>query len=445
MKEVQDDHWIDKMKELLESYTPEDAPGDWLQVKRRLAGNRSWFERLVFFIRKRWIMAVIFGTGLLTGFFLFYPGKNEMGRTENPDIQASDQRESIHPVPNPDRPITILNTETLDRVKQSPISGRLKDPRQIKVGSGIELIPDLNAEAKHKIDLNTGLDPGGKIPEILKSDNITDLIQSVQLAQQKNADIQIITPDFLPSARSQSPPDSVTAPGPGDTSGNNGDDKPARKPRKPFDISKITLKGDPWKMGLGYEYLALIQPDTGKGFFRGVNISFNNEVAKRLWLGTGLTIGRTGLTEITKTLVVDRSKVDSLGFYQMRDSTVSEQRWQNHLALPVSVTYDLFRNSRFAVPFRAGITFGWVTNQKFINRYDTMTYSGKQFFPGGFIGFVTADLSLGYEVCYFSGLSATLAVDYRRVLLGPKSYGFGQNFIGGKIVLNFDFDKGKWR
>jgi hypothetical protein len=207
----------------------------------------------------------------------------------------------------------------------------------------------------------------------------------------------------------------------------------------------LILSGDPWKAGIGYEYLAMINPDTCKGFSRGFRINFDKQVANNFWFGSGLIIGRTELSRIMTYWVRDWSKPDSLGTTYLRDSSISYQRWQNQIAIPVRATFDLVKTRNFALPITAGVTFGWGYSQNKIFKNDGYTISSSGGSTNGFTGFITGDFSLGYEIFYFRGLSAILSAEYRRMIAGQKSFGYRQNFIGGKILLNFDFDRRKWK
>jgi hypothetical protein len=215
-------------------------------------------------------------------------------------------------------------------------------------------------------------------------------------------------------------------------------------PPERFHLRNITLHGDPWKAGIGYEYLSIIQPDTGKGSYRGFNIRLSKKVSNRLWFGTGLTIGKIDLIEVSKNWVQDWTRTDSLGTIYLRDSTTSEHRWQNHLAIPLTLIFDLYRNRRIALPLQAGTTIGLVYGRGHADMYDGRGIGSQGGFPNTFTYFITADLSFGYEMFYYRNFSATLSAEYRRVLTGRNSFGFGENFIGVRVLINLDFDERKW-
>jgi hypothetical protein len=191
------------------------------------------------------------------------------------------------------------------------------------------------------------------------------------------------------------------------------------------------------RAGGGYEYLMLAQPDTGRGTFRGLNLHQDFAVAKKIWLGTGIAIGRTDLSEFTRVRIIDRSIVDSLGFFLARDSIVSEHRWQNHLAVPFRATLDLAGGTYSSIQLSLGTTLGIVYNKGSINQYDQVTRISKHSSPHGFTGFITADLGLGYQVFQLERLSVMLSAEGRYVVAGHKSYGFGNAFVGGKALVNF--------
>ena len=193
----------------------------------------------------------------------------------------------------------------------------------------------------------------------------------------------------------------------------------------------------PRRAGGGYEYLMLAQPDSGRGTLRGLNLYQDFAVAKKIWLGTGIIAGRTDLSEFTKVRIIDRSIVDSLGFFLARDSIVSEHRWQNHLAVPFRATVDLAGGTHWSIQLSVGTTLGMVYNKGSINQYDQVTHISKHSSPDGFTGFITADLGVGYQVFQLERLSVTLSAEGRYVIAGHKSYGFRNAFIGGKALVNF--------
>ncbi|MFO7615720.1 MAG: hypothetical protein R6V75_00540 [Bacteroidales bacterium] len=192
-----------------------------------------------------------------------------------------------------------------------------------------------------------------------------------------------------------------------------------------------------WKTGVGYEYLLIIQPDTGRGTFRGLHFNLDRAVARKIWIGSGLVAGRTDLGEFTKVRIIDHSIVDSLGFFLMRDSIVSEHRWQNHLALPLRMTVDLARGTLWSIPLSLGTTIGVVYNKGSINQYGDITRIARQSSPDGFTGFITADLGLGYQVFQLERLSVMLSAEARYVIAGRKSFGYRHPFVGGKALVNF--------
>jgi hypothetical protein len=435
MKEVQDDRWIGKVKDLLEEYTPADAPGDWKQVKRKLNRNQHWFAWLLMFLRRPWMFTIMFGAGILTGYFLFFhadtatviPAANIMdisnGPIEKPLGKPGSRTtlpDAIQPVSKPDQtPVSESAAYTFIKASKNTQATE-KDVTSLNITGGV-LVPILTgiADTIHPDQVNR---------------RIADVSPAIQAATG-----QPVTPAWSTPVTTH---DTLPQPVASDAIQNN---RPVKKPRKPFDLPALSLKGDPWKVGLGYEYLAMIQPDTGKGYFRGLMIKFDKQIAPKLWLGTGLFMGKTGRERIAKYLVKDVSKPDTASILYMRDSSVSYRKWQNHLAIPVSMTYDLVRNRNFALPVSGGATFGFAYHPGYSFSNDGYTVGNYGGSTNGFTGFITLDLSVGYEVFYLRGLSATLAAEYRCMIAGPKSYGFGENFIGGKIVLNLDFDRGKWK
>ena len=90
MKDELDDRWIGKMKELLEDYSPSDAPVDWKIVKRGLNRNRSWSAWLLMFLRRRGVYAFLLGTGIFIGFLLFNPSdKLPIGQESTDAFESS--------------------------------------------------------------------------------------------------------------------------------------------------------------------------------------------------------------------------------------------------------------------------------------------------------------------------------------------------------------------
>lgn len=99
MKEVQDDQWVGKIKELLEDYTPADEAGDWKQVRQKLNRSLPWGTRLQMFFRIPWMLALIFGTGILVGYLLF----------NSPDKALVNQTTSVEE--NPAAPSIVKSSE----------------------------------------------------------------------------------------------------------------------------------------------------------------------------------------------------------------------------------------------------------------------------------------------------------------------------------------------
>ncbi|MFH0761278.1 MAG: hypothetical protein V2A67_07215 [Bacteroidota bacterium] len=199
------------------------------------------------------------------------------------------------------------------------------------------------------------------------------------------------------------------------------------------------IKATPWKVRAGYEYLLMLQPDTCRGHFRELDICFDRKVAPGLWFGTGFSAGRVELDEYAKYWVTNWKIYDSLGIRSLRDSMTFEQRWQKHIAVPFRITYNLFRNQEFALPVNFDVMFGGIVNQGHYYEYDHTGQGGYGQKLDGFTGFITLGMGLGYEFFYHGILSATLSADYRHMIAGPKSFGYGQDFIGGRILINLDF------
>jgi len=416
MKEEQDDRWIGKMKELLEDYSPSDAPNNWKQVKRKMNRNLSWGTRLLMFFRRPWTYAIIFGAGILVGYLIF---------------TSHDKR-------------TISQTYVL---KEDTAAQSLVKPSNVKKeaatnSSGVKI--DTGNE---KTSLNQVIE---KSNTNLTVKRITQLQTDSSITNTRPADPSFpITLAVIPVTKKQSySRDRVSV---GDTvrplaaTGLSQPTNPDKKQRKPLDLSALTIKGDPWKVGIGYEYLYKIKPDTGQTVFHGLTVRFAKQVTPKLWAGSGLTFGKTQVTRSAKFAVRDWTKIDSLGTIYLRDSSVSYRKWQNHAAIPLNITFDILKNRNFALPLSAGATFGWVYSDGVLFTNDGFSSGGSGGLPDKFTAFITADVSVGYEVFYLRGLSAVLSAEFRRMIAGQKSLGAGQNFIGGRIVLNLDFDKGKWR
>ncbi len=408
MKDELDNRWIGKMKELLEDYSPPDAPRDWKIVKRGLNRNRSWSAWLLMFLRRRGIYAFILGVGILIGFLLFNsPDKLPVGQENTAAVESS--------MVQPSMPIYAA-------------AGTSRSKEKIATSPGFQ-------PKKVRLD-NVPVGKRGQSSKF-KTDTIF-----------KEQEKSIYSGDKIPAVRTEN---TAAAPARNVVITNYeaiGQDPKViedKKKRNPIKLKDFALRGDPWKVGIGYEYQYMIQPDTGKGILHELSIHFDKQVSNKFWVGSGITFGRTLVTRSAKFWVRDWSKSDSLGPIYLRDSSVFYQRWQNHITIPIRATYDLFRNRSFAIPVSAGAAFGWVYNQSHNLLNDGLTRMAHNGSTDGFTGFITADFSLGYEVFYLKGLSAVLSAEYRRMLIGTKSYGYGQNFIGYKIVLNLDFDKGKWR
>lgn len=435
MKEELDDRWIGKMKELLEGYVPEEAAGDWKQVKRRLNRNLSWSAWLLMYLRRPWIYAFIFGAGILVGYLLF----NHSGVETNKVVDVKplgtlentlEKNAGIYQNPGAVKALTASNLGVNTGHNFEKPASTIVKPSEFKEAADVNIASTQSAPTA-ELSIKAAIQQGNQVtqPTLIKSDtasqsgiftNPMTLTQGISKSQADTNPLPAKVISDIPGAKN-------------------------KNVRKPIDFSAYSLRGEPWKLGLGYEAMAMIKPDTSQGYFRQLSVHFNRQVVPKLWVGTGLSFGRTGLSVTRKFQVRDLSVPDSLGTVKFRDSLVSYQRWQNHLSIPVRATYDIFRNRRFAVPVSVGSTFGWSYNQSQIFANDGIGTSGKGQSPGGFTGFMTADISVGYEVFYLKGLSAVLSAEYRRMVVGPKSFGYNQNLIGGKVVLNLDFDQSKWK
>ncbi|HBB91252.1 MAG TPA: hypothetical protein DC042_05930 [Bacteroidales bacterium] len=415
MKETQDKQWIDKIKELLENYTPADPPVDWKQVQHELNRTLPRAARWLLWLRKPWVYGILFSAALITGAICLYPdvmpGAKEGyevtgfgGREEEERIKSKDQRKS---------------KEEKDRKEEQEVSAETSSPALVTRFEEISNPPSSALVIPAKAGIAPPYHPTDSAALVIPAKAGT------APPYHPAASAALVIPAKAGTAAPYHPADPAT-----------------KKPR--LDLRSIRLPGDPWKVGLGYEYLPIIQPDTGRGSYRGFNIRFSKEVSEQLWVGTGLILGRIDLIDVSKNWVRDWSKTDSLGTIYLRDSTTSEHRWQKHAAIPLTITWDLFRNRNFAIPLSTGSTLGWVYSLRHFEVYENSGKGGGGS-PSEFTYFISADLSLGYEVFYRYGLSAILSAEYHRILTGRRSYGFGQNFIGARILINLDFSEKKWR
>ncbi len=401
MKETQDNRWLDKIKELLENYTPADPSGDWKQVQRELNRALPWSARWLPWLRKPWVYGIIFGAALITGAVCLYPDVVP-GTEKGYEVSGIGGREG----------------EEEERIKR-------KDQRKREEEKERKEEQEVSAETPSPALVTRFEEISNTPPSALA---IPAGIASPDTELTSGPNRQPATGNWQPATGVNRQPATDTL-------------QPVTKHR--LDLRSLRLPGTPWKVGLGYEYLPLIQPDTGRGSSRGFNIRFSREVSEQLWLGTGLTLGRIDLIDVSKNWVRDWSKTDSLGTIYLRDSTTSEHRWQKHAAIPLTITWDLFRNRNFAIPLTAGSTLGLVYYRRHHDVYENFGRGGGGS-PSEFTYFISADLSLGYEVFYLYGLSATLSAEYHRILTGRRSYGFGQDFIGARILINLDFNAYKW-
>jgi len=380
MKKDMDEPWIRILRERLENYLPPDPPGDFGEISKQLQKPGSK--------RRKWIILFVGLAFLVGGTLVLFN--------------------------NPHDHIPVISETNRSVPAVHPLTGMAQT-----------------------LDIRTCSDkstPGNKILPV----NFTGY-------QHDSTDQQSMIP---PEASEPPEPVSPLIEKPVFYEGNKQDSKTAPNQdfdeRKPFRISKLHIDGEPWKIALGYEYQALLKPDTGRGSYRGLNLRFDKEIRNRLWAGTGITFGRIDLIDVSKNWVRDWTKNDSTGTIYLRDSTTSEHGWQRHVAVPISLTWDMVKTRQFAFPVRIGATMGWSYDHGYMNIYENSGHGARGGKNDHFTGFVTTEVSVGYEYYSLHGLSVLMSVDYRRMLFDSYSFGHRGNFIGGRLLLCIDFDERKW-
>jgi hypothetical protein len=381
MRKDMDEAWIRILRERLENYLPPDPPGDYGEIRKQLQKPGSNI--------RKWIILLIGLVSLVGGALVVF----------------NSQQDLLPVFSETNRSVPTLNplTAATQTAETKSFSGKPTDLEKI---ASVHL-PGYQHDSTDQQPMNP-------------SDN---------QASQKHA---------LPTA-DEPGLSAVSLPVSKQTSNKGFDD------RKPFKISNLHIDGEPWKVALGYEYQALLKPDTGRGSFRGMNLRFDKEIKSRLWAGTGITLGRIDLIDVSKNWVRDWTKSDSSGTIYLRDSTTSEHRWQRHVAVPFSLTLDMVKTRRFAFPVRVGTTLGWSYDHGYMHVYENSGHGARGGKNDHFTGFITAELSIGYEYYSLNGLSVLMSVDYRRMLIDTYSFGHRGNFIGGRLLLCIDFDERKWR